>query len=93
MKHTDQANIQLHIERLILDDLPIDRAQAPAIQAAFEAELSRLLTERGIGAQLHSGDAVPAVRADAIQISSNHNAAQLGRQIAQSVYNGMGNIR
>jgi hypothetical protein len=85
--------IQLHIDHLILDGLPIERTQVPAVQAAVEAELSRLLTERGMGSEWQAGGAVPSVRASAIQISSNHNATQLGRQIAQSVYSGMGHIR
>ena len=93
MKHTGQPNIQLHIDRLILDGLPIDRAQAPAVQAAVEAELSRLLTEHGVSAEFQTGGALPHLRANAIQISSNHNATQLGQQIAQSVYGGMGNTR
>lgn len=87
------ANIQLHIERLVLDGLPIDRAQAPAIQAAVEAELSRLLTIQGLSAELQAGGAVPALSANAIQLSSNTSARQLGAQIAQSIYGGMSNTR
>ena len=45
-----RPNIHLHIERLILDGLPIERAQGPHVQAAVEAELSRLLTENGLAA-------------------------------------------
>ena len=37
-------NINLHIERLILDGLPITRQQGPHVQAAVEAELTRLLS-------------------------------------------------
>ena len=54
-----KSNIHLNIDRLILDGLPIDRAQAPAVQAAVEAELSRLLTERGVSAEFQTGGAVP----------------------------------
>ena len=45
-----KPNIHLHIERLILDGLPIERAQGPHVQAAVEAELARLLTENGLDA-------------------------------------------
>ena len=47
-----RPNIHLHIERLILDGLPIECAQGPHVQAAVEAELARLLTENGLDATL-----------------------------------------
>ena len=47
-----RPNIHLHIERLVLDGLPIDRGQGPHVQAAVEAELTRLLTENGLDATL-----------------------------------------
>ena len=86
-------NIQLHIERLVLDGLPIDRAQSPAIQAAVEAELSRLLTIQGFSAGFQASSAIPNLRANAIQLSSGNSPAQLGAQIAQSIHGGMSNIR
>ena len=88
-----RPNIHLYIERLILDGLPIERAQGPHVQAAVEAELSRLLTEHGLGATSGAGSAVPSVSASAIQIASGSSPAEMGIQIAQSVYSGIGNIR
>jgi hypothetical protein len=86
-------NIHLHIERLILDGLPIERSQGPVVQAAVEAELSRLLTENGLAADLQSGGAMPSVNANGIQLASASSPAQMGQQIAQSVYGGIGNTR
>ena len=40
-------NINLHIERLILDGLPIEPRQRAQVQAAVEAELARLLRPAG----------------------------------------------
>jgi hypothetical protein len=88
-----RPNIHLHIERLILDGLPIERAQGPHVQAAVEAELSRLLTENGLNATWKAGGAVPGVRASAIQLPSGSSPAEMGIQIAQSVYSGIGNTR
>ena len=88
-----RPNIHLHIERLILDGLPIERAQGPHVQAAVEAELARLLTEHGLGATSGAGGAVPSVRASAIQLTSGSSPAEMGIQIAQSVYSGIGNTR
>ena len=41
-------NIRLHIERLILDGLPVNSVQSPQVKAAVEAELTRLLTADGL---------------------------------------------
>ena len=83
-------NITLHIERLVLDGLPIESWQSAEAQAAVEAELARLLTENGLKAELLAGGAIPSLRAEPIQLPSEINAAQLGAQIAQSVYGGIG---
>jgi hypothetical protein len=86
-------NIELHIERLILDSLPIERSQAPHIQAAVESELTRLLTENGLAASLQGGGAVSSVQANAIQLAPGSSPAQMGAQIAQSVYGSIGSVR
>jgi len=86
-------NIDLHIERLVLDDLIIARHQTPQIRAAIEAELTRLLGEHGLAANLQSGGAMPSVSADDIRLTSASNPGQIGQQIAQSVYGGIGSKR
>jgi hypothetical protein len=88
-----RPNIHLHIERLVLDGLPIDRGQGPHVQAAVEAELTRLLTENGLDATWGTGGAVPSVNATGVQLSPGSSPAQIGRQIAQSVYGGIGYAR
>ena len=81
--------IKVHIERLVLDGLPVTRSQGPQVQAAVEAELSRLMSEGGLAPELASGGAVPSVRANSIN-SVGRSPAQIGRQIAKAVYGGMG---
>jgi len=83
------VNVNLHIERLVLDGIDLDHAQRPVLQAAVEAELGRLIAAGGVGA-LAAGGAVPAVRADGFQMGGDGNPSQLGRQIAESVYGGIG---
>lgn len=83
-------NIELHIERLILDGLPIEPRERAQAQAAVEAELTRLLTTGGLNAGLLAGGALPSLRADAIQLTNENNAGRLGEQIAQAVYGGIG---
>ena len=84
------TNIAIHIERLILDGLPVTRSQGPLLQAAIEAELARLLATDGLSPELQAGGAVPALKAGNIQIASDNNPNQLGQQIAQAVHGGIG---
>jgi hypothetical protein len=86
-------NIRIHIDRLILDGLPITHSQGPMVRAAVEAELTRLFTENGLAANLQAGVAVPSMSATAIQLASGSNPSQLGTQIAQSVYGGIGDTK
>ncbi|MGB8702286.1 MAG: hypothetical protein WCD18_22955 [Thermosynechococcaceae cyanobacterium] len=86
----DIPNIQLHIDRLILDGIDIPHAQRPLLQAAVEAELGRLLTEGGLGSEWRSGGAMPSISTPSIQLSPDGNPTQWGQQIAQSVYGGIG---
>jgi hypothetical protein len=83
-------NIRLHIERLVLDGLPVTAAQAPRVKAAIEAELGRLLSEGGVSLQLASGAALPSVNAPVVQSPRGVTPVQLGTRIAQSVFAGVG---
>jgi hypothetical protein len=83
--------IQLHIERLILDGLPIERRDGAIVQAAVEAELARLLTVEGPSNGLLSGGATPAARGGSIQLERKSNPAGLGTEIARAVFRGLGN--
>ena len=86
-------NINLHIERLILDGLTLEAGQRGLLQAAVEAELSRLLSERGVAPALQTGGAQPHVRADAIQLAAESNPTKLGLQIARSVHGSISKTR
>jgi len=86
-------NINVHIERLILDGLPIEVGQGALVQAAVEAELARLLAEGSIAPGPQSGGALPSIRADAIQLMAQSSPAQMGQQIAQSVHEAIGKVR
>ena len=76
-------NINLNIERLILEGLPILGSERGLLQAAVEAELARLLA-----------DACPSmaarnetrITAGPFRYSAESTAQQLGRQIGASVF-------
>lgn len=84
-------SINVHIERLVLDGLPVARHQAPLIQTAVEAELARLLVADGLAPTWQSvGGATPNVNAPGIQFTSDSSPAELGQKIARAVYGGLG---
>ena len=83
-------NINLHIERLVLDGVALERGHEPLLRAAIEAELSRLLTTDGVAPGMMSGIAVPRLHAGDIQLAGDNNNAQgLGLQIARALHRGL----
>jgi hypothetical protein len=83
-------NLRLHIEHLVLDGLPVTASQGPRVKAALETELGRLLSEGGLSHELASGGALRSVSAPTMQSQRGVSPAQLGIQIAQSVFAGVG---
>ena len=82
-------NINLHIERLVLDGVNIAPSQRDLLQASVTAELRKLLNNGGFANNLVQGFALPRLSTNDIQLTGN-NSIQLGKQIAQSVYGGIG---
>ncbi len=85
-------NIKLHIDRLILEGLPVGATDGPGVRSAVESELTRLLTIGGVSESLQSG-AIPQIRADALRYSEHSDPKQLGQQIARSLYGGIGKAK
>ncbi len=83
-------NVNIHIERLVLDGVSISPSQRPLVKAAVEAELGRLLVDGGLATSLLAGGAVPRVLGGRIELNPENNPNQLGQQIAQAVYGGIG---
>jgi hypothetical protein len=80
-------NVALHIERLVLDGLPVHSGQAPEVQAALETELTRLLKEQGLAGV--AGGAMPHLAVAPIQLSRDGPPGHWGRQIARTLYDGL----
>ena len=85
-------NINVYIERLILDGMPKSHAQGPIIGAAVEAELARLLATGGLDSSLQFSGAWPIVPVRVVQLAASKPAG-LGQQIAQAIYSGIGQER
>lgn len=83
-------NINLHIERLVLNGLDIGPGQGANVKKAVEAELSRLLVEGGLASALQAGVALPRINVDPVRVNKGTDPSCLGQQIARSVYGGIG---
>jgi hypothetical protein len=83
-------SLRIHIDRLVLDGLAIPRNEGPLVQAAVEAELSRLFTEGNLAPALMSGGAIPALSAGTVAVTGEGGPVAIGHQIARAVYGGIG---
>jgi hypothetical protein len=83
---TRRPAISLHIERLVVDGLPLTAAQATRMQASLERELSRLIAG---GGDVSAWGGAPAVRSAAPAPAVPWDATrphQLGRALAGNVF-------
>ena len=83
----NRSAIDLHIDELILRDVPY--AQRQRIAAAIEQELTRLLTERGVPPSLARGGFVPRIKLDDVQVAAGAKPAAIGNRIAQNIYSNL----
>ena len=83
------VTIYVHIDRLVLDGLPVPRAPRRTLGSALETELGRLLTAEGVGARLATGGALAHLRAGDLRLGTAGGAAGLGTQIAAAVHAGL----
>jgi hypothetical protein len=81
--------IRVHIDRIVLEGLPVRNREGPAVKHAVEKELARLFAEGGISPGLTTGGVYPDVPCGKMTVSG-HNPREIGRQIARSVYGGIG---
>ena len=81
--------IDLHIEELILRDVPY--AQRHRIAEAVEHELARILSEQDLPSLIAQGGHIPQIDIGPINIAANAKPGAIGAQIAQSVYGSLSN--
>ena len=83
-------NVNLNIERLVLEGFSLRPGEQLLVRASIERELSRLLSEGGVSPQLLSGGAVPRLAAGDMRLTGAESPKQIGAQIARSLYGGIG---
>jgi hypothetical protein len=84
--------ISVHIEKLVLDGVPLRGAERPLLQAAVERELTRLLAG-GVSREFRGGASVAHVQGGAMRISGRETPVQMGSGIASAVHQGIGGSR
>lgn len=82
-------NIHVHIDSLVLDGLPVDAGDGGLVQAALEAELTRLLAAGALAPGLRAGGARPSVPSEEIDLTGDATPATLGQRIGEAVYGGI----
>jgi hypothetical protein len=81
-------NIEVYIDQLVLHGF--SPHQHHDIAAALEAELTRLIAERGIPHGLQSKGNIPVMNAANFSINKNSKGKSIGNKIAGSVYKSLG---
>lgn len=84
--------IHLHIERVVLEGLPIAR-EPQSFRGALQGELTRLLRSGGTADELRNGGAVPQIQGGRIRVGARMQGGSLGTQVAGAIYRGVGSGR
>ena len=82
-------NINVNIERLVLDGLAVTYGQSARVRQEVETQLCNLLSRNGIAPRFLSGGSFAAIAGGGIQLKENVSTAGIGRQIASAVYRGL----
>jgi|SRR5579859_44010 len=86
---TPASSVRVHVGRLALDGFNLPPSGARATRAAFEAELARLLATGDLPPSLAAGGWRRGLAGAPLSISSWSDPADLGRQIARVLHEGL----
>jgi hypothetical protein len=84
------VSVHVHIERLVLDGLPLAHSDGAFVASSLAVELGRLLGHVELAPQLSEPIAVPSVAGGVVRLTPGVVPAVVGRQIAAAVGTGMG---
>jgi hypothetical protein len=79
-------NVNLHIERLVLEGLPFTSRDAALVREAVQAELARLFDQRDAAAGSFADAALPSMQGTPLRPPATETPPHFGAAIAQSVY-------
>ena len=90
LREQENRHITVHIERLVLDGLPVTFHERGILQAAFEAELVQLLTTGELSFDLQTGGVRSKVPAGVLALKADDSPSALGKKLARAIYEGIG---
>ncbi|MEA3196018.1 MAG: hypothetical protein QOF32_70 [Gammaproteobacteria bacterium] len=79
-------NVNLHIERLVLEGFALSGRDAAVVEEALRAELVRLFAGDRTLAHSMTSVAMPSAQGALLHVSGAERPPQLGAAIAQSVH-------
>ena len=82
-------NIQVHIERLVLDGLPAGVHDGASIQLAVQVELARLLSQPAAPLPFRSSSTRSCVRAGSIRLHRDSQPSDTAAQIAVAIHSAL----
>lgn len=83
-------DVSIHIDRLILDGLPIGFHDVESFREALEAQIASVLGGEGAAERLASLPTSPVLRARAIIAGPRDDASKLGHSVAGSLGEALG---
>jgi len=80
-------NLDLHIDRLVVDGIRLRPADVPAMKQAIEAELGRLLQQPG--STPTASTSIASLALPGATLRPGAPARAVGSQVARSIYGGV----
>jgi hypothetical protein len=84
-----RMKINFHVERLVLEGVPLDLANRVQLKTALERELTRML-QNGLSERISAGGAFDRIRGGTITLAHDLTPNGLGSSIAQAIHAGVG---
>lgn len=78
-------SVHLRIDHLVLEGLSLSPRDGLRLQTSLDAELTKLLQDRGLHPALARGIAVPSLPVTSMAMTTGANLSHLGRQIARNL--------
>jgi hypothetical protein len=82
--------LNIQIERLVLEGIPVTRLAATEVRATVERELAQLLTHGGLLHELRRGAAVPNLKPAKMIVTRSDRPRDLANSIAHAAYSSLG---
>lgn len=82
-------NLNLHIERIILEGVTIEPHEQAIVKASVISELGNLLTNTELPSYVTSHNLSPVIYGSEVSLSVTSAPRDLGMHVARSIYEGI----